>query len=134
VNRARLPWVIAAAAMASIASLLVLTRAGSAARHPLPRAGVSGARVLDPAAFGADQRLVQAYAAARTIPGVFDGLYCYCHCKEDFGHRSLLTCFESEHAASCDICLGEAELAVRMHQEGAALEAIRRAVDARYRS
>jgi hypothetical protein len=133
-NRARLPWVITAVAVAAIAALLVLTRAGTAAQHPAPRPGVDGSRVLDPATFGADERLAQAYAAARTIPAVFDGLYCYCHCKEDFGHRSLLTCFESEHAASCDICLGEAEMAFRMHQQGATLEAIRRAIDARYRS
>jgi hypothetical protein len=133
-NRARLPWAITAVAVAAIASLLLLTRASSAPQHPAPRPAITGARVLDPATFGADERLVEAYTTARTIPEVLDGLYCYCHCKEDFGHRSLLTCFESEHAASCDICLGEAELAFQMHRQGATLEAIRRAIDARFRS
>jgi len=133
-KRARLPWVITAVAVAAIGALLLLARSGAAAGHPTPRPGVTGARVLDAAEFGADARLVQAYTAARNIPEVFDGLYCYCQCKENFGHRSLLTCFESEHGASCDICLGEAEMAFQMHSQGATLDAIRRAIDARYRS
>jgi hypothetical protein len=125
---------IAAAAVVAIGVLLLLTRGGSAAQHPVPRPGITGSRVLDPGRFGADERLVRAYTAARTIPAVFDGLYCYCQCKENFGHRSLLTCFESEHGASCDICLAEAELAYEMHGQGATLDAIRRAIDARFRS
>jgi hypothetical protein len=65
---------------------------------------------------------------------VFDGLYCYCECKENFGHKSLLTCFESEHGASCDICLTEAAMAAEMHANGASLDAIRQAIDARFKS
>ena len=51
-----------------------------------------------------------------------------------FRSRSLLTCFESEHGASCDICLGEARMAAEMHATGASLDAIRRAIDARFGS
>jgi uncharacterized protein with PCYCGC motif len=90
--------------------------------------------VLPVSLFGEDERLVRAYTAARNLPAVFDGIYCYCHCKEDMGHRSLLTCFESEHAASCDICLGEATMAAEMHERGATLDAIRRAIDARFKT
>ncbi len=77
---------------------------------------------------------MRAYTAARSMPEVFDGLYCHCQCKENFGHVSLLTCFESEHGASCDICLTEAEIAADIHGKGAALDDIRRAIDARFRS
>ena len=132
--KTKLPWLVAGVAVAATAVILVATRGGGAGRHPAPRAGVTGARVLPAATFGDDQRLVRAYEAARTMPEVFDGLYCYCHCKEDMGHVSLLTCYESEHAASCDICLGEAAIAAQMHASGASLEDIRRAIDARYKT
>ena len=132
--KTKLPWVVAGVAVAAIAVVLVATRGGGAGHHPTPRTGVTGARVLAAATFGDDQRLVRAYEAARAMPEVFDGLYCYCHCKEDMGHVSLLTCYESEHAASCDICLGEAAMAAAMHANGASLDAIRSAIDARYRT
>jgi len=132
--KSKLPWLVAGVAVAAIAAILVATRSGGAGHHPTPRPGVTGARVLAAATFGDDQRLVRAYEAARAMPEVFDGLYCYCHCKEDMGHVSLLTCYESEHAASCDICLGEAAIAAQMHATGATLEDIRRAIDARYRT
>ncbi len=132
--RMKLPWIIAGAAVVAIAAIVLATQSGGAGHHPTPRAGITGARVLPASTFGEDERLVRAYTAARAMPEVFDGLYCYCHCKEDMGHVSLLTCYESEHAASCDICLGEAEMAATMHGQGATLDAIRRAIDARFRT
>jgi len=48
------------------------------------------------------------------------------------GHHSLLTCFQSDHASGCDICLSEAEMAYRMTRQGASLSAIRNAIDAAY--
>ncbi len=118
-------------AIAAAATLLLAACSGSG-RHPEPRPGVTGARVLTASTFGDDLRLVRAYTAAREMPEVFDGIYCHCQCRENFGHRSLLTCFESEHGASCDICLTEAQLAADMHRQGASLDAIRRAIDARF--
>ena len=132
--RSRLPWLVAGAAVIGILAILLATRGAGAGRHPTPRPGISGATVLPASMFGEDERLVRAYAAARTMPEVFDGLYCYCHCKEDMGHVSLLTCYESEHAASCDICLAESAMAAQMHGQGATLEDIRRAIDARFKT
>jgi hypothetical protein len=77
---------------------------------------------------------VRAYEGAREFPAVFDGLYCYCQCKENMGHRSLLTCYQSEHAASCDVCLTEGTMATQMHRQGASLDQIRQAIDAQVRS
>ncbi len=50
---------------------------------------------------------VHAYELADKIPGVINQLPCYCYC-ERIGHKSLHTCFESEHGAHCGICMKEA--------------------------
>ena len=42
----------------------------------------------------------QAYAIARTIPEVLDHLYCYCRCRENFGHKNLLSCYVDTHAST----------------------------------
>ena len=41
-----------------------------------------------------------AYTIARAIPEVLDQLYCYCRCRETFGHKNLLTCYVDNHAAT----------------------------------
>jgi len=50
---------------------------------------------------------VRAYEMAAKIPGVLNQLPCYCYC-ERIGHKSLHTCFESDHGAHCGICMKEA--------------------------
>ena len=45
-------------------------------------------------------RVREAYTIARTIPEVLDKLYCYCRCKENFGHKSLLSCYVDTHAST----------------------------------
>jgi len=47
-----------------------------------------------------------AYELAAKIPGVISQLPCYCYC-ERIGHKSLHTCYESDHGAHCGICLKE---------------------------
>ena len=42
----------------------------------------------------------RAYAVARAIPEVLDRLYCYCRCRENFGHKNLLSCFVDSHAST----------------------------------
>jgi hypothetical protein len=76
----------------------------------------------------------EAYAAARSAAQVLDGLHCHCECAKHFGHRSLLTCFESDHASHCDICMGEAVLAAQLASRDGSLDAIRRAIDERFGS
>ena len=49
---------------------------------------------------------VHAYELAAKIPGVINQLPCYCYC-ERIGHKSLHTCFESNHGAHCGICMKE---------------------------
>jgi hypothetical protein len=134
VSGARLPWVIAGAAALGVAALLLWPGGGATGEHPTPRDGVTAERVLRTVAVPRTPGAIEAYAAARRVPAVLDGVYCYCDCSKHSGHRSLLTCFESEHGAYCDICMGEAVLAARLQAEGAALERIRAAIDAQFGS
>jgi hypothetical protein len=45
-------------------------------------------------------RIKKAYRIAREIPEVLDRLYCYCRCRENFGHKNLLSCYVDNHAAT----------------------------------
>lgn len=59
----------------------------------------------------------EAYQIAREIPQTLAQLPCYCHCDEGFGHKSLHSCFEDDHAASCAVCTEEALLAYQLQKE-----------------
>jgi len=58
-----------------------------------------------------------AYQAVKEIPRTIAQLPCYCHCDKGFGHKSLYTCFEDDHAAHCAVCVDEALLAYRLEKE-----------------
>lgn len=133
-SQGKLPWIIAGVAGAALAGLLVSSRSARAARHPDPRPGITAELVLPPGAVPNTPGALEAYAAARSAPAVLDGLFCHCDCKRNFGHRSLLACFESEHGAQCDICMGEAMLATRLAARGSSLPEMRRAIDAQFGS
>lgn len=70
---------------------------------------------LDPERFTGMTR--EAYRAVRQIPVTIAQLPCYCHCDEGFGHKSLYSCFEDEHAAHCAVCVNEALLALTLERE-----------------
>jgi len=42
----------------------------------------------------------KAYTIAREIPEILDQLYCYCRCRENFNHLTLLTCYTDKHAST----------------------------------
>ncbi|HKE58203.1 MAG TPA: CYCXC family (seleno)protein [Pyrinomonadaceae bacterium] len=60
----------------------------------------------------------EAYRVAREIPQTLAQLPCYCHCDRSFGHKSLHTCFEDDHASQCAVCVDEALLAYKLQKEG----------------
>ena len=99
------------------------------AEHPEPRADAKAVALLPAADFQAFRQIARAYREAAEIPDILDGLHCHCGCRPESAHRSLLSCFESEHAFGCDVCLMEASLAYRMHTAGETLRAIRDAAD-----
>ena len=58
-----------------------------------------------------------AYRAVREIPVTIAQMPCYCHCDRGFGHKSLYSCFEDDHAAHCAVCVNEALLAHKLEKE-----------------
>lgn len=128
------PWIVAGAAVAALAAVLLLTRPASGSTHPDPREAVTAAKILPNFAIPRTPGAMEAYAAARTAPATLDGVYCHCDCSKHSGHRSLLTCFESDHGAYCDVCMGEAILASQLAARGTSLVEIRAAIDRQFGS
>lgn len=78
-------------------------------------------------------RAREAYQAAREIPETLAQLPCYCYCDEGFGHKSLHTCYESDHSAHCAMCVNEALTAYRLRkQEGLSPAQIRERIIEEY--
>jgi hypothetical protein len=68
-----------------------------------------------------------AYEVAQEIPGVLSQQPCFCECRS-MGHKSLLFCYASHHAAGCTICAQEALLAEQMTNAGKTPSEIRNAI------
>ncbi len=94
-----------------------------------PRSDSLGA-TLSPTKFVGKTK--QAYDVARKIPVTLAQLPCYCHCDETVGHKSLHSCFEDEHAASCAVCVEEALLAYQLEKSGKTAAQIREQIIAQY--
>jgi Protein of unknown function with PCYCGC motif len=116
-----------AVAGAVIALLLAGFSGGSAARKSAEKKASRGCAacrekrpVLDPAQFS-DPAVRAAYEVARKYPKLLDRIHCFCECEENpnLHHKNLLTCYTSDHAAHCDVCMHEANLAGKMKREGA---------------
>ncbi|HEV2912178.1 MAG TPA: CYCXC family (seleno)protein [Pyrinomonadaceae bacterium] len=129
--------IIAAIAGVALAAIIFSQSGGSnpvkrsRASAPQPSGGTTASRVpahskevvslsalpptLPPERFFGVAR--QAYQVAREIPQTLAQLPCYCYCDETFGHKSLHTCYESEHSATCATCVSEALLAYRLQKE-----------------
>jgi hypothetical protein len=87
-------------------------------------------RTLSPDIFSGNQKL--AYQAAKEIPQVLAQMPCYCHCDRGHGHKSLHSCFESEHGENCGICIGEALMAHNLQKRGISVTEIRKQIIAAY--
>jgi len=85
------------------------------AHFEVPPSKSSLGPTLDPSSFTGITR--DAYRAAREIPVTLAQLPCYCHCDRGFGHKSLYSCFEDDHASHCDVCVREAVLALKLEKE-----------------
>ena len=87
-----------------------------AAARPLPETD-------QPSSF-TNSFVAAAYRAANEIPEVLAQQPCYCYCQRR-GHRSLLDCFATKHAADCDTCVREAIFTLQEHELGKSAEQIR---------
>ena len=85
---------------------------------------------LSPSMFTGKVR--SAYEVARAIPQVLDRLYCYCRCRENFNHKNLLSCYVDTHASTWNVCIDEAQLASKMHAEGATVAEIQNEIDRKF--
>ena len=136
----RTSWImlICCGAMAIVigATLAVLKARQHSGRAPavMVTGRSDASAVIDSARFE-DPRQQHAYGVAHHISATLNQLYCWCHCHESdiFHHRSLLECFESDHASGCSICMGSAEIAFTMTNQGVTdIKKIQTAIDARF--
>ena len=74
----------------------------------------------------------RAYEVARAIPQVLDRLYCYCRSRVNFNHKNLLSCYVDTHASTWGICIDEAQLASKMHAQGATVSEIQNEIDRKF--
>ena len=102
------------------------------ASNPAPATGqlIEKRPVLSSALFTGKTALAYKYAAE--IPKVIDSQFCYCYCKKDHGHKTLLTCFTSMHGSKCSTCMDEVIYAYELYQEGKSLDEIVVAVDRKF--
>jgi hypothetical protein len=101
---------------------------------------VEKAGVLDPKLFTDttkyEREVAPAYEVARKYPATLDRLHCFCECQESMTHRhkTLLTCFTTDHAAGCGICIREALLAKELKEKGMPDDQIENAVESVFRT
>jgi hypothetical protein len=74
----------------------------------------------------------EAYLAAQRHPELLAQLDCYCGCEQHEGHKNLLDCFRTNHAATCATCTGEAVTAGQLYENGTPVEQIRAFLRERY--
>jgi Protein of unknown function with PCYCGC motif len=134
-NRFALPLAMVSAASVLALGFCVLsyrsdTRAETHAPGDDGSQELVGPITLDPKAFAGPAS--EAYRIARKRPDLLAKLHCYCGCDRVLGHRNLLDCYRSTHAASCEICIGEARDADDMAIRGSVVHEIREVLRARY--
>lgn len=85
---------------------------------------------LSPALFTG--KTAQAYHIAKENIDLLDSMYCFCNCKKNNGHKSLLSCYVDKHAANCKICQDQTLYAYQLHKKGDDIVSIRNAVDKKF--
>ena len=77
-------------------------------------------------------KVAQAYKIAAEIPKVLDSQFCYCYCKQEKKHKTLLTCFTNRHGSKCDTCINEVLYAYEQYKKGLTLDEIVIAIDKKF--
>ena len=90
-------------------------------------ATVKLAATMDPKQFN-DVATQNSYAMAAKIKNVLYQQPCFCYCDANDGHHSLLDCFVSDHAASCNICRMEGIFAYEQTRKGQTAAQIRKEI------
>lgn len=126
------PVLLTAAIAVVLATVYYVTRPPEAAAPVAPATGslIETRPVLSPALFTG--KAATAYRYAAEIPKVIDSLFCYCYCKKNHGHKTLLTCFTSNHGSKCGTCIGEVLYAYKLYHQGKSLDEIVVDVDKKF--
>ena len=77
-------------------------------------------------------KTAEAYRIAAEIPKIIDSQFCYCYCKKNHQHKTLLTCFTSKHGSKCDTCIDEVLYSYELYKQGKTLDEIIVAVDKKF--
>jgi hypothetical protein len=77
-------------------------------------------------------RVAKAYHLAKKNRELLDSMYCYCNCKKNIGHKSLLSCYVDRHAADCEICMDQTFYACELSQKGDTIAQVRNSVDKKF--
>jgi hypothetical protein len=77
-------------------------------------------------------KTARAYKIAKENRELLDSMFCYCNCKKNNGHKSLLSCYADTHAVNCSICQDQAFYAHSRFQKGDDIARVRAAVDKRF--
>ncbi len=85
---------------------------------------------LSPARFVG--KTARAYKIAKDQRELLDSMFCYCNCKKNNGHNSLLSCYTDNHAVNCSICQDQAFYAYSRFQGGEDIARVRAAVDKKF--
>jgi hypothetical protein len=93
-------------------------------------AASSNGLTLDPELFQGETH--DAYVVAKRHPELLVQLDCYCGCEQHEGHKNLLDCYRTNHAATCATCIGEAVTAGLLYENGTPVEQIRAVLRQRY--
>ena len=78
------------------------------------------------------RKAAEAYRIAAEIPKVIDSQFCYCYCKKNHQHKTLLTCFTNKHGSKCDTCINEVLYAYELYKQGKTLDEIIVSVDKKF--
>ena len=85
------------------------------------------AATMDPKQFN-DVATQNSYAMAAKVKNVLYQQPCFCYCDANDGHHSLLDCFVSDHAASCNTCRMEGIFAYEQTRKGQTAAQIRKEI------
>ena len=77
-------------------------------------------------------KAAEAYRIAAEIPKIIDSQFCYCYCKKNHQHKTLLTCFTNDHGSKCDTCINEVLYAYELYKQGKTLDEIIVLVDKKF--
>ena len=126
------PTIMVLLSVAVLTTVYFLTKPQISGNPIAPAFGqlIESRPILSPAMFAG--KAGRAYEIAAEIPKVIDSLFCYCYCKKEHGHKTLLTCFTNKHGSKCDICINEVLYAYKLYKKGKTLDEIVVDVDKKF--